>query len=102
MKKATRRDFLKLGAVAAGGAVAARSMKGLPLSHMRSDKATVAVNPALSVLGYEQVELLDGPFRFPAAAGFATRRHRQRTRPGTRASNARQRPAALHGDTPRD
>jgi uncharacterized protein len=63
MKKASRRDFLKLGAVAGGGAVAARSMKGLPLSPSRSDKATVAVNPALSVLGYEQVQLLDGPFR---------------------------------------
>ena len=79
MKKASRRDFLKLGAAAAGGAVAARSMKALPMAASarsssgagamgsaaaaRPADAQVAIRPELSVLGYSQVELLDGPFR---------------------------------------
>lgn len=72
MKKASRRDFLKLGAAAAGGAVAARSLKALPMPAaanrsaamaMRPAQATVAIHPELSVLGYAQVQLLEGPFR---------------------------------------
>ena len=49
--------------------MAARSLKALPISKaasgaaMRPSQATVAIHPELSVLGYAQVQLLDGPFR---------------------------------------
>jgi uncharacterized protein len=58
MTRTSRRNFLKTTAVATGGALAARSIPawGAP-------SGNVAVVPQLSVFGYSQVELLDGPFR---------------------------------------
>ncbi len=58
MKPTSRRQFLKTTAVATGGALAASSLPawGRPA-------AEVAVVPQLSLFGYPQVQLLDGPFR---------------------------------------
>jgi DUF1680 family protein len=56
--KTSRRQFLKTTAVATSVAVAARALPawGRPT-------AEVAVVPELSVFGYSQVQLFDGPFR---------------------------------------
>jgi hypothetical protein len=59
MTKTSRRNFLKVSAVAAGGAFAMRNL------HAWSTKPAVslAVTPPLSVFSYSQVELLDGLYR---------------------------------------
>ena len=59
MKRIPRRQFLKVSAAAAGSAIAARS---IPRA-WAFPSATVAITPPLSVFGYSQVQLLDGPFR---------------------------------------
>jgi DUF1680 family protein len=58
MNTTSRRQFLKTTAVATVGALAARSLPawGRPPAQM-------VVVPQLSVFGYSQVQLLDGPFR---------------------------------------
>ena len=58
MHTTSRRQFLKTSAVTTGGVLAARSLPawGRP-------SAEVAVVPQLSLFGYSQVQLLDGPFR---------------------------------------
>jgi uncharacterized protein len=58
MDTTSRRQFLKTTGVATASALAARSLPawGRPA-------AQVAVVPQLSVFGYSQVQLLDGPFR---------------------------------------
>jgi DUF1680 family protein len=58
MTTTSRRQFLKTTAAVTGGALAARSLPawGRP-------SAQVAVVPQLSVFGYSQVQLLEGPFR---------------------------------------
>ena len=58
MNTTSRRHFLKTTAAATGGALAAASLPawGRP-------SAEVAVVPQLSLFGYSQVQLLDGPFR---------------------------------------
>ena len=58
MNTTSRRQFLKTTAVTTGGVLAARSLPawGRP-------SAEVAVVPQLSLFGYSQVQLLDGPFR---------------------------------------
>jgi uncharacterized protein len=58
VKTASRRRFLKAAAVTTGGVLATRSMAswGRP-------SAEVAIVPPLSVFGYSQVQLLEGPFR---------------------------------------
>jgi len=56
--KKTRRQFLKSAAVSTAGLLAARSLPAWPRSG-----ATVAITPQLSIFGYAQVQLLDGPFR---------------------------------------
>lgn len=58
MKNSSRRQFLKLTAAAAGSAIAARSMPAWSLPSV-----ALSVVPPLSVFGYAQVQLLDGPFR---------------------------------------
>jgi DUF1680 family protein len=68
MKKTSRREFLRASAIAAGSAVAARSIPGVAeVSKARVSKVGVlpqlAVVPPLSLLEYSQVVLLDGPFR---------------------------------------
>jgi uncharacterized protein len=58
MTTTSRRQFLKTTAAVTSGALAARSLPawGRPV-------VQVAVVPQLSVFGYSQVQLLDGPFR---------------------------------------
>ena len=68
MKKSSRREFLRASAAATGSAVVARSMPGLAgVSRVTTSRAgaspQLAVVPPLSVFGYSQVQLLDGPFR---------------------------------------
>jgi uncharacterized protein len=83
MKKATRRDFLKAGAAAAGGAISAGSAvaramgassadaarlasKSGPVGRVsanQSASAPLAVTPPLAQFEYSQVQLLEGPFR---------------------------------------
>src|SRR5256714_3369440 len=58
MRNVPRRQFLKVSAGAAGAVVVARSLPA-----WGSSAATVSVVPPLSVFGYAQVQLLDGPFR---------------------------------------
>jgi uncharacterized protein len=58
MNITSRRNFLKTVGVATGAALAVRS---IPLRG--SSSVDVAVVPPLSVFGYSQVQLLDGPFR---------------------------------------
>lgn len=59
MKNIPRRQFLKITAAAAGTAMVARSIPHA----WAANSATVAITPPLSVFGYSQVQLLDGPFR---------------------------------------
>ncbi len=68
MKKPSRREFLQASAVAAGSAVVARSIPavaGPSKAGVSRPGASpqLAVVPPLSLLGYSQVQLLDGPFR---------------------------------------
>lgn len=60
MKKTSRRQFLKTAAATTGAALAVRS---IPAWAASSPAAQVAITPQLSVFGYSQVQLLDGPFR---------------------------------------
>lgn len=59
MKSLSRRQFLKASAAAAGAAVAVRS---IPRA-WAVPSASIAITPQLSVFGYAQVQLLDGPLR---------------------------------------
>ena len=54
----SRRQFLKTAAATTTGALVAHSLPALGRSN-----AEVAVTPSLSLFGYSQVQLLDGPFR---------------------------------------
>src|ERR1700736_6765544 len=58
MDTTSRRQFLRTTAVTTGGVLVARSLSawGFP-------SAEVTIVPQLSVFGYSQVQLLDGPFR---------------------------------------
>jgi DUF1680 family protein len=56
----TRRQFLKSAAVTTAGLLAARSLPAWPRPRA---SATVAITPQISVFGYSQVQLLDGPLR---------------------------------------
>jgi DUF1680 family protein len=58
MTTKTRRQFLKTAAVSTAGLLAARSLPAWPRS-----SATVAITPELSIFGYSQIQLLEGPFR---------------------------------------
>jgi DUF1680 family protein len=58
MQNRTRRQFLKSAAVSTAGLLAARSLAAWPRS-----SATLAIAPQLSIFGYANVQLLDGPFR---------------------------------------
>ncbi len=58
MKTKSRRQFLSTAAVSTAGLVAARSLPA-----WARKKTEVAVTPPLSVFGYADVQLLDGPFR---------------------------------------
>ncbi len=58
MNTTSRRQFLKTTAVTTGSVLAARSLPAWGFS-----PAEVAIVPQLSVFGYSQVQLLDGPFR---------------------------------------
>lgn len=59
MNKLSRRRFLQASGTAAGAVFAARSLPGWSLNNTVSG----AIVPPLSVLGYSQVQLLDGPLR---------------------------------------
>jgi uncharacterized protein len=56
--KVSRRQFLKTGAVTAGSAMAVRSRAAWAFP-----SASVAVNTPLSLFGYSEVQLLEGPLR---------------------------------------
>ncbi len=58
MKKTSRREFLKTSAVAAGSAMAMRSLPARAFS-----SGQTAADAPLSVFGYAGVQLLDGPLR---------------------------------------
>ena len=58
MDTTSRRQFLRTTAVGTGGVLAARSWSAWGFS-----PAEVRIVPQLSVFGYSQVQLLDGPFR---------------------------------------
>src|SRR3984893_8091498 len=58
MDTTSRRQFLRTTAVGTGGGLAARSWSAWGFS-----PAEVRIVPQLSVFGYSQVQLLDGPFR---------------------------------------
>jgi uncharacterized protein len=58
MTSPSRRHFLKTSAAVAGGAFAFRSLPAWPRA-----SAALAATPPLSVLGYSQVQLLEGPLR---------------------------------------
>jgi uncharacterized protein len=58
MNTTSRRQFLMTAAAGTGGALAARVLPAFG-----GPSATVAIVPPLSVFGYSQVQLLDGPFR---------------------------------------
>ncbi len=58
MNPTSRRQFLKAAAVTTGGALIAHSVPAFA-----APPAEVAIAPPLSVFGYAQVQLLDGPFR---------------------------------------
>jgi uncharacterized protein len=59
VNKLSRRRFLQASGTAAGAVFAARSLPGWSLDNTVSG----AIVPPLSVLGYSQVQLLDGPLR---------------------------------------
>ena len=58
MSNLSRRQFLKTGAAALGGATAIASLPA-----WSSPSANLAVTPALALFGYSDVQLLDGPLR---------------------------------------
>jgi len=60
MKSASRRQFLKTSAVAAGSAM---TMRSVPWALASTASAKVAIAPPLSQFGYSQVQLLDGLLR---------------------------------------
>ena len=59
VKNTSRRQFMKLTAVAAGATLAPRSLRAFS----SQGSVSLAVVPPLSVFSYSQVELLDGLFR---------------------------------------
>lgn len=59
-KKTSRRQFLATAAATTGAALAVRSV---PAWARPAAQAQAAITPQLSVFGYSQVQLLDGPFR---------------------------------------
>lgn len=61
-KKATRREFLALGAAATGTALAHKSL-AFALPGPASSGASVAIKPAIRTFDYNQIELLEGPMR---------------------------------------
>src|SRR5690348_7178592 len=74
MSKSSRRQFLKIGAAAAGGALVARASSANPnpattlskrasASSAAASSLQIAIAPSLSQLHYSQVELLDSVFR---------------------------------------
>ena len=58
MKTKTRRQFLKSAAISTTGLIGVRSLRG-----WARPSVTASITPQLSVFGYSQVQLLDGPFR---------------------------------------
>ena len=58
MKTKTRRQFLKSAAISTTGLIGASSLRG-----WARPSVTASITPQLSVFGYSQVQLLDGPFR---------------------------------------
>ncbi len=58
MKTKTRRQFLKSAAISTTGLIGVSSLRG-----WARPSVTAAITPQLSVFGYSQVQLLDGPFR---------------------------------------
>jgi DUF1680 family protein len=58
MRATSRREFLKTAAVTTGGMLAARSVPA-----WTQPSAEIAIVPPLSLFGYADVQLLDGPFR---------------------------------------
>ena len=60
MKTKSRRQFLSSAAISTAGLLAARSVPAW--AHTRTEVAT-AVTPPISLFGYSQVQLLDGPFK---------------------------------------
>ena len=58
MKTKTRRHFLKSAAISTTGLIGVRSLRG-----WARPSVTASITPQLSVFGYSQVQLLDGPFR---------------------------------------
>ena len=58
MKRKSRREFLRSAAASSAGLLAMRTLPSLP----RSSSTEIAVTPPLSVFGYPQVQLLEGPF----------------------------------------
>jgi uncharacterized protein len=59
MENTSRRQFLKVSVAAASATLAARSR---PAWAIPSPTATVAMTPPLSLFGYSQIQLLEGPF----------------------------------------
>ncbi len=58
MKTKTRRQFLKSAAISTTGLIGASSLRG-----WARPSVTASITPQLSVFGYSQVQLLDGPLR---------------------------------------
>ena len=58
MKTKTRRQFLKSAAISTTGLIGVRSLRG-----WARPSVTASITPQLSVFGYSQVQLLDGPLR---------------------------------------
>ncbi len=58
MKTKTRRQFLKSAAISTTGLIGVRSFRG-----WARPSVTASITPPLSVFGYSQVQLLEGPFR---------------------------------------
>ena len=58
MKTKTRRQFLKSAAISTTGLIGVSSLRG-----WARPSVTASITPQLSVFGYSQVQLLDGPFR---------------------------------------
>ena len=58
MKTKTRRQFLKSAAISTTGLIGVSSVRG-----WARPSVTASITPQLSVFGYSQVQLLDGPFR---------------------------------------
>lgn len=58
MSRKSRRQFLRSAAASTAGLLVARSLPAWPRS-----TAAPAITPPISIFGYSQVQLLDGPFR---------------------------------------